>query len=158
MTDRMGVKIRRKDLKPDEVLCDHCTAKCCHYFSLPIDTPEDRRDYDFIRWFLLHDRATVFTDDEDWYLLVHTTCKHLQPDHRCGIYETRMMACEEYEADSCEFTGEPDYQIHLRCEEDLADHLERRGLKRGAEVAKQIRETARVLQDRDGSHGPAHPA
>jgi len=42
------------------------------------------RRYDFIRWYLLHDFATVFIDDGTWYLLVHTECRHLQPDNRCG--------------------------------------------------------------------------
>ena len=76
-------KPKREDLGPDEVLCDHCTAKCCRYFALPIDTPESPRDFDFIRWYLLHGRASVFTEDGDWYLLVHTACKHLQTDNRC---------------------------------------------------------------------------
>ena len=36
------LKPRRKDVPKDQVLCDHCTAKCCRYFALPLDTPEDR--------------------------------------------------------------------------------------------------------------------
>ena len=55
---------RREDLGPDENLCDHCTAKCCHYFALPMDEPTTPQDFDFLRWFLLHDRASVFTEDE----------------------------------------------------------------------------------------------
>jgi hypothetical protein len=70
-------KPNREDLKPDEVLCDYCPAKCCRYFALPIETPTTRKDFEFIRWYLLHDRASIFTEEEDWYLLVHTKCKHL---------------------------------------------------------------------------------
>ena len=33
-------KIRREELPPGKVLCEYCTAKCCHYFALPIETPE----------------------------------------------------------------------------------------------------------------------
>ena len=65
-------KPRRKEVPKDKVLCEYCTAKCCRYFALPIETPEDFDDFEFIRWFLLHDRATVFKEDDDWYLLVHT--------------------------------------------------------------------------------------
>ena len=65
-------KIRREDLPEGKVLCEYCTAKCCRYFALPIETPEDFEDFEFIRWFLLHDRATIFREDDDWYLLVHT--------------------------------------------------------------------------------------
>jgi Fe-S-cluster containining protein len=124
MTDGVPVRPKREDLKPDEVLCDHCTAKCCHYFAMPIDTPEDRRDYDFIRWFLLHDRATVFTEDEDWYLLVHTSCKHLQPDHRCGIYETRPRICREYSTDNCEYDEDATYDRYFETAEQVHEYAE----------------------------------
>ena len=79
-------KPSREDLKPGECLCDHCTAKCCRYFALAIDKPTTWRDFDHMRWFLLHDKASVFVEEGDWYLLVHTTCRHLQADNRCGIY------------------------------------------------------------------------
>ena len=82
-------KPRRQDLRPGESLCDHCTAKCCRYFALPVDTPESREQYDYIRWHLLHEWATIFVDDGTWYLLIHTPCRHLQPDNLCGIYQTR---------------------------------------------------------------------
>ncbi len=83
------IKPRRKDVPTDKCLCEFCTAKCCRYFALPIETPETFEDFEYIRWFLLHDRATVFKEDDDWYLLVHTECRHLQADYRCGIYDTR---------------------------------------------------------------------
>src|SRR5690606_37735445 len=79
----MAARPTREELKPGEFLCDYCTAKCCKYFALPIDTPETLKDFEYMRWFLLHDRATVFTEDETWYILVHTTCKYLLPDNRC---------------------------------------------------------------------------
>ena len=71
-------KIRREQLPPGEVLCQYCTAKCCKYFALPIDTPESLEDWEFVRWYLLHEGATVFKEDDQWYLLVHAVCKHLQ--------------------------------------------------------------------------------
>ena len=95
-------KPKREDLQPGEVLCEHCTAKCCRYFALPIETPTKRKDFEFIRWYLLHGQATVFTEDDDWYLLVHTKCKHLKDDHLCGIYEPRPQICRDYTTDNCE--------------------------------------------------------
>ncbi|HMO87086.1 MAG TPA: YkgJ family cysteine cluster protein, partial [Lacipirellulaceae bacterium] len=92
-------KVRRQDLSADENLCEYCTAKCCRYFALPIDEPETFEELEYLRWFLLHDRASVFKEEDSWYLLVHTTCKHLQADHRCGIYETRPQICREYTTD-----------------------------------------------------------
>ena len=52
-------KPTREELKEGEVLCDYCTAKCCKYFALPIETPEDEEDFDFLRWYLVHDRAST---------------------------------------------------------------------------------------------------
>ena len=43
---------RREELTPGECLCDHCTGRCCRYFSLPIDNPTTWNDYDAIRWYL----------------------------------------------------------------------------------------------------------
>ena len=42
-------KQRRADHPKAANLCEHCTAKCCHYFALPIDEPTERREYAWIR-------------------------------------------------------------------------------------------------------------
>lgn len=117
-------KPTREQLKTGECLCDHCVAKCCRYFALPIDTPEEEKDYQYIRWYLLHDRASVFVDDGTWYLLVHTTCKHLQPDHRCGIYETRPQICREYSTDNCEYEDDWTYDQYFETPEQVEEYME----------------------------------
>jgi Fe-S-cluster containining protein len=117
-------KIHRKDVPAGKCLCDYCVAKCCRYFALPIETPSDLQDYEFIRWFLLHDRATVFKEDEDWYLLVHTECKHLQPDNRCGIYETRPQVCRDYSTKDCEYEDDWTYDFYLETADQVADYIE----------------------------------
>lgn len=117
-------RMTRDNLPAGESLCDYCTAKCCHYFALPIDTPEGTRDLDFIRWFLLHDRASMFVEDESWYLLVHTTCKHLRDDYRCGIYETRPEICREYSTDNCEYDEDATYEKYFETPEQVAEYME----------------------------------
>ena len=117
-------KVTREELKPGEVLCDHCTAKCCRYFALPLDTPTTQRDFDFIRWYLLHDRASVFKEEGDWYLLVHTTCKHLRSDNMCGIYETRPQICRDYTTDKCEYDDDWVYDFYLETPEQVWDYTE----------------------------------
>lgn len=119
-----GRQFRRGDLKPGEVLCDHCTAKCCKYFALPIDEPTTRADFDYLRWYLLHDRACVFTEGETWYLLVQTPCKHLQPDNRCGIYQTRPQICREYSAENCEFDSDWVYERCFETSEQVDEYVE----------------------------------
>ena len=72
MSTAYGVEqIHRDDLPEGKVLCEYCTAKCCRYFALPIETPDTFEDLEYLRWYMLHDRATVFKEDDDWYLLVH---------------------------------------------------------------------------------------
>jgi Fe-S-cluster containining protein len=121
MTTKLTEKPDRNQLPAGTVLCDHCTAKCCRYFALPIDTPTERKDYEYIRWYLLHDRASVFTDDDVWYLLVHTTCKHLLPDNRCGIYDTRPPICREYSTDNCEYEDNWTYERYFETPEQVAE-------------------------------------
>jgi len=95
-------KPRRKDLKPGEVLCSYCAAKCCRYIALAIDTPECWADFEYIRWYLLHERAAVFTEEDTWYLLVYNRCKHLGEDNLCKTYETRPQICRDYTTKNCE--------------------------------------------------------
>ena len=117
-------KIHRGDLPPGRSLCEFCKAKCCHYFALPIETPSTFEDFEFMRWYLLHDRASVFKEEGDWYLLVHTTCKHLLPDNRCGIYTTRPQICREYSTDNCEYEDDWTYEFYLETPEQVYEYTE----------------------------------
>src|SRR5262245_61462049 len=75
--------IRRDDLKYGEVLCSYCTALCCRYFSIRINTPKTRKEFDDLRWFMMHGRISVYVEEGVWYLCVYGDCKHLKNDHRC---------------------------------------------------------------------------
>ena len=115
---------RRADFPEGTNLCEHCTAKCCHYFALAIDDPVNRRDYDFMRWYLLHEHATLFVDGDTWYLLVHTKCKHLQDDYRCGIYESRPEICREYSTKDCEFDDDYCYEAYFETPEQIDEYAD----------------------------------
>lgn len=114
----------REAIPTGEGPCDYCTGKCCRYFALPIDTPETRRDLDFIRWYLLHGQATVFVEDDDWYLMVHTKCKHLKDDNRCGVYEYRPQICREYKTDVCEYEDDWTYEHYFETPEQVEEYIE----------------------------------
>ncbi|MBN1852392.1 MAG: YkgJ family cysteine cluster protein [Pirellulales bacterium] len=117
-------KIRREDVPSGRLLCEFCSAKCCRYFALPIETPTTFEDYEYIRWYLLHNRASVFKEEGDWYLLVHTVCKHLQPDHRCRIYETRPQICRDYSTKNCEYEDDWTYEFYLETPEQVHEYTE----------------------------------
>jgi len=120
----MTTKIRREDLKPGEVLCQYCTAKCCRYFALPIDEPDGKSDYDDLRWFMLHGRISAFVENETWYLMVHADCKHLMADNRCGIYETRPRICRNYSTTDCEYEDDACYDKLFEVPEQVEEYAE----------------------------------
>jgi Fe-S-cluster containining protein len=117
-------KKRREDLKPGEVLCAYCTAKCCRYFALPLDRPTRWKDFDFIRWFLMHAETSVFIEDGAWYLIVHTQCQHLSADNRCQIYDTRPRICREYSTENCEYEDEWVYEAYFETAEQVYEYAE----------------------------------
>lgn len=117
-------KPSRDELKEGQVLCEFCTAKCCRYFALPIDTPDTFDEFEFVRWFILHEKATVFTEDDSWFLLVHTICRHLQDDNRCGIYETRPQICRDYTTKDCEYEDTWTYDRYFETPEQVGDYTD----------------------------------
>lgn len=117
-------KFRKEDLKPGEVLCSYCTAKCCRYFAFPIDKPTDRADFDHLRWFMLHGRVAIFVEDATWYLMVYADCKHLRADNMCGIYETRPQICRTYSTDNCEFDDDAVYDMFFETPEQIWEYAQ----------------------------------
>jgi Fe-S-cluster containining protein len=105
-------------------LCEHCTATCCNYVALPIETPETKAEFDDVRWYLIHAHVSVFVEDGDWYICFHTPCRHLQPDHRCGIYATRPQICRKYTTDNCDYhSGDYGWEQHFTAAEHLDEYL-----------------------------------
>ncbi len=117
-------RVQRKDLKPGEVLCEYCTAKCCRYFAFPIDAPKNRKDFDHLRWYMIHGRVAIFVDEGTWYLMVYADCKHLQPDQMCGIYEDRPQICRDYSTENCEYEGEGVYDKFFETPEQLWEYAQ----------------------------------
>lgn len=111
-------------LLPGQSLCDHCTAKCCKYFAWPIEKPTKHGDFDYMRWAMLHTGTTFFVEEGDWYVLVHSNCKHLLPDNRCGIYQTRPEICREYSTDNCEFDPTFVYEKYFETPEQVEEYVE----------------------------------
>jgi len=108
MTSSSGSK---KELTDYPVLpCIECKAKCCRYVGVEIGRPTCKRDYDIIRWYLLHKNVTVHIDhDNDWFVEFQTVCEELQPDSGCRRYDKRPQICREHgwPVGSCEFFSNP---------------------------------------------------
>jgi uncharacterized protein len=111
--------------KQTKSLCDKCTGLCCRYIALPIDTPETRKDYDDIRWYLCHENISVFVEDGDWYISVKNVCRHLCPETcKCLIYPKRPEICRRHKAKGCERdTDEYDYELHFTDDIQMEEYI-----------------------------------
>ncbi|MFW6365665.1 MAG: YkgJ family cysteine cluster protein, partial [Spirochaetota bacterium] len=101
--------------------------------ALEIDKPTGKKDYDNIRWYLLHRNVSVFIDNSGgWYVKFESPCEHVQSDNRCGYYENRPKICRDYPAEDeyCEYEGEEDYYTEMfNTEADFTEYLDRKGKK-----------------------------
>ena len=56
--------------------------------------------------------------------MVHTVCRHLQADNRCGAYETRPTICREYTTDACEYEDDWTYEHYFETPEQVAEFMD----------------------------------
>jgi uncharacterized protein len=134
------MKVIEKCKEPS--LCEKCTGLCCRYFSFEIDKPETRRDFDDIRWYVLHMDTTVFVEDGDWYIQINRKCKALMPDNRCAVYEKRPAICRVYKTGSCDWqSGNYDYE-HVFSEPDQIERYAREFLAKKRKKRLQARKRA----------------
>lgn len=115
----------------DVTKCKTCGARCCRHVALQIDTPTCKRDYDNIRWFLVHERVSVFVDEEnDWLVEFTTPCGKLTPENTCSDYATRPDVCRSYPgADDCEYdSAEEPHKIRFTTAREFEEYLERKGI------------------------------
>lgn len=94
---------RRIEITPENK-CSFCKgSKCCTYITQKIPGPKSKHDFDHLLWQLAHQQVQLYRDSDGWYLLINHPCRFLQPDGRCGIYETRPQLCRDYTNDFCEY-------------------------------------------------------
>jgi Fe-S-cluster containining protein len=102
-------------MSPDALaaMCAKCGGRCCLYYTVRLNEPEDADDFDEMRWFLTHEGNYIYVDDDEWHLNVISRCRFLDADARCTIYDHRPEVCRSFgQKDECEFTGEFDFE-HL---------------------------------------------
>lgn len=122
----------RRGLPPGNP-CDGCDH-CCRYVALPISTPRTRRDFEEIRWYVLHQNVSVYIDwDGDWMIQFDSPCEWLK-DGRCVHYELRPQICRDHDPAGCErYVPFPADQVFIRNEEDLERYLEEREARLAAQ-------------------------
>jgi len=137
MTKTATRKSTQKRTSKVTTACQKCHGKCCRYFALPIETPEDWDDFDDIRWYLCHENVTVFVEDGEWYLNVKNKCRYLsEEDYRCQNYNLRPHICRKYETDNCDLTGDDyGYELHFLDDNQMAEYMK---IKFGARVFEKL--------------------
>jgi Fe-S-cluster containining protein len=118
---------------------------CCRYFVLEIDKPESRRQFDDVRWYLVHEGTFVFIEKKKWYLGVYARCKHLMPDNRCGIYEKRPKICRDYSTENCDYHGgDYGWEKLFSSAEQLEEYAEEKLTKIAARKRREKEREARA--------------
>jgi Fe-S-cluster containining protein len=109
--------------------CAKCEALCCKYFALEIDTPTTRNDFENIRWYISHQKTSVFIQERKWYLNVKNRCKHLKSDNRCKIYEERPAICRRLHPDNCEYHDRNAVR-EIKTLKQLGEYLEEKPIRK----------------------------
>lgn len=114
--------------------CDHC----CRYVAIEIPTPRSKRDFDNIRWYILHKNVSVFADwAGNWMVQFDTPCEWLV-EGQCTHYEFRPHICREYDPAECErYCTTPAEKVLLRTEQDLERYLAEREARNAARQSKK---------------------
>lgn len=102
----------------------HCTAcgLCCSYVAIETDGPATVKAATQLLWYIYHEGVSLYVNDDEWMVQFDTTCIYLQPDYRCGIYDTRPHICREFSEKDCEVNTGDDGLTFYNADEFLA-HL-----------------------------------
>lgn len=129
----MPTKAKKSETKKEILYqpgCHNCNGLCCRHIALEIDRPKTKTDFDNIRWYLMHENVKVGIDlDNNWLIEATTPCRHLESDHRCGIYDNRPSVCREYPGsdESCEHEDKsPTYKLLFTNDDELVEWMEKR--------------------------------
>ncbi|HEX7481508.1 MAG TPA: YkgJ family cysteine cluster protein [Polyangiales bacterium] len=87
-----------------------CTAcgLCCSYVAIEIDAPTTARRATQLLFYLYHEGVSLYASGDDWMVQFESRCKHLLPDRRCGVYETRPHICRDFSETDCEVNSDDD--------------------------------------------------
>jgi Fe-S-cluster containining protein len=82
--------------------CGTCVALCCRYIAVEVDGPDVPKDFDTLRWFLLHEHTQLFIEGRKWFLMFFTRCRELSAQNTCNIHPDRPSICREYSPTWCD--------------------------------------------------------
>ncbi|MFQ5600757.1 MAG: YkgJ family cysteine cluster protein [Candidatus Krumholzibacteriia bacterium] len=134
--------------------CARCMAICCQSVSTEIDPPTTPRDYDNLRWYLMHPGVRVYVDEYScWFVQYESPCRYLGEDNLCQIYDSRPQICHDLQPTECEFARGPGDRVYFTCLEEFDHWFEERERRRRARADKRQAEgrAARVRPHATGA-------
>ncbi len=106
--------------------CENCEGECCKYVAVEIDTPETLKDFEDIKWFVMHKNVNVFIDEDDvWHVEFLTPCEFLDKNGRCSIYEKRPQICRDYDQEECPFHNSYKEKHTFKSLEDIEKYIKK---------------------------------
>jgi len=120
--------------------CPKCKSQCCKSVTIEIDTPHSKKDFDEIKWFVLHENVIVYIDTErKWNLEFVSPCKALDKNGLCTIYKDRPIICRLYPKsdESCVFEDNPCRKIFTKAEEVTAYFDKKKARRTKKRLAKK---------------------
>ena len=109
--------------------CVECGGKCCEYVAVEVDRPTTKKEYDHIRWWLVHRGVNVFIDhDRKWFIEFRSPCENLTPDKKCLMYHDRPNICRGHgnKDEECEYFDTP-YLKYFSSAKEFEGYLTKKG-------------------------------
>jgi len=111
---------------PDNKTCENCKGDCCRYVAIEIDTPESLKDFEDIKWYVMHKNVQVYIEEDGtWNIEFLTPCEHLDENNLCIAYEKRPEICRKYMHDECTFHNEYNEIFSFKTLEDVERYIEK---------------------------------
>jgi Fe-S-cluster containining protein len=115
------VEEKKADAPKSAASCTSC-GLCCSYVAIEVDTPKTVKQATMMLWYVYHEGISLYVNEDEWMVQFDSTCIHLQPDYRCGVYETRPHICREFSEQDCEVnTGDDGKTFYTAA--DFMEHL-----------------------------------
>ena len=130
---------RVQDEGRTNLLCEDCSAECCHKLLVPFKRPRTERDIYYYKWHLQYDTVSIIIRSNRWYLVIEGRCIYLDKNNLCTIYDRRPDTCREHNPSECERYGAW-YDVILKTPENLEAYLEKEKKRRRTRRQKAERE------------------
>lgn len=99
-----------------------CDDECCNHVHIPLDEPENWRDFDDIRWYIAHENVSVYQDGSGWFVELLTPLRE---------------RCKRCDNEACRYDN-PERISHFDTWLSVEEHIKRKGLSPSAKEKMKL--------------------